>query len=114
MTAIVNLGAGSAVWSRRLLLTMLSAAAFIRPAKAADMIVEITQFKFVPADIEIAAASVVTFVNLDLAPHTATGESFDTGMLRRGERKEIAFPAAGAFPYYCRFHRHMTGWILVR
>lgn len=114
MTAIVNLGAGSAVWSRRLLLTMLSAAAFMRPARSEGLAVEISEFKFAPADIEIAVGSVVAFVNLDLAPHTATGESFDTGMLRQGERKEIAFQAAGAFPYYCRFHRHMTGRILVR
>lgn len=110
----MNVGAGSSAWTRRRLFAMLSAAAFIRPAKAAGMVVEIRQFKFAPADIEIAAGSVVTFVNLDPAPHTATGESFDTGVLRNGERKEIAFPAAGEFPYICKFHRHMTGRILVR
>ncbi len=75
---------------------------------------EIQQFEFVPADIEIAAGSTVVFVNLDLAPHTATGEGFDTGALRKGERKEIAFPTAGEFAYLCKFHRHMTGRIVVR
>lgn len=114
MTSILNPGAGSAAWSRRRLLALFSAAALIRPARAAGTIVEISQFKFAPADIEIAAGGTVTFVNLDLAPHTATGDGFDTGMLRKGERKEIAFPTAGAFPYLCKFHRHMTGQVRVR
>lgn len=76
--------------------------------------VEIHQLKFDPADIEIAAGGSVTFVNLDLVPHTATGDGFDTGTLRKGERKEIAFPTAGEFSYLCKFHRHMTGTIRVR
>jgi plastocyanin len=107
-------GAGSLMWSRRCFLAVLSLAAVPRPAGAASVTVEISQFKFVPADLEIAVGGTVTFVNLDLAPHTATGEGFDTGTLRQGERKEIAFPVAGTFPYYCRFHRHMTGRILIR
>jgi plastocyanin len=72
------------------------------------------QFKFAPTEIEIVVGGTVTFVNLDLVPHTATGDSFDTGTLRDNERKEIAFPKAGTFPYLCKFHRHMTGRIIVR
>lgn len=72
------------------------------------------QLKFAPAEVEVAVGGTVTFINLDLVPHTATGDSFDTGTLRNGERKEIAFPAAGEFPYLCKFHRHMTGRVIVR
>jgi plastocyanin len=107
-------GAGSLVWSRRRLLALFSMTAFIRPAKAESAIVEMHQLKFAPAEIEIAVGGTVTFVNLDLVPHTATGDAFDTGTLRNGERKEIAFPVAGAFPYLCKFHRHMTGRVVVR
>ena len=114
MTRITQLGAGSVACGRRRFLWLLSAAFLARPAKADNAIVEIRQFKFVPADIEIAAGGTVTFVNLDLAPHTATGQGFDTATLRKGERKDIAFPAAGEFPYLCKFHRHMTGRIVVR
>ena len=89
-------------------------AVFIRPAKAEGAIVEMHQFKFAPAEIEIAAGGTVTFVNLDLVPHTATGDAFDTGTLKKDERKEIAFPTAGDFPYLCKFHRHMTGRVIVR
>lgn len=89
-------------------------AVFIRPAKAEGAIVEMRQLKFAPAEIEIAAGGTVTFVNLDLVPHTATGDAFDTGTMKKDERKEIAFPTTGEFPYLCKFHRHMTGRILVR
>jgi len=71
------------------------------------------RLKFAPAEIEIAAGATVTFINLGLVPHTATGDSFDTGTLKQGERKEVTFPAAGEFPYLCKFHRHMTGRIVV-
>ena len=114
MTAVVSFSAGSLVWSRRRLLWLLSTAVLVRPAKAEGEIVEIRQFKFEPADIEVGAGAIVTFVNLDLVPHTATGETFDTGALQKGERKEIEFPTAGEFTYLCKFHRHMTGRVLVR
>ena len=63
--------------------------------------------------MEEAGAS-VAFVNLDLVPHTATGDEFDTGTLRKGDRKVIRFPDPGEFSYLCSFHRHMTGRIVVR
>jgi plastocyanin len=107
------LGAGSAVWSRRSFLVACSLAPFARRARADEAIVEIHQFKFAPAEIAVAAGGTVTFVNLDLVPHTATGKGFDTGTLRKGERKVIAFPKTGAFPYLCKFHRHMTGRVVV-
>jgi plastocyanin len=107
-------GAGSLLWSRRRLLALLPMAALIRPARADGATVEMHQLKFAPVEIEIAVGGTVTFINLDLVPHTATGDAFDTGTLRNGERKEIAFPTAGTFPYLCKFHRHMTGRIVVR
>ncbi len=107
-------GAGSAVWSRRYFLFLLSMATFVRPAKAKGAVVEIHQFKFVPAEIEVAAGSTVTFTNLDLVPHTATGDGFDTGTLKKGESKEITFSEAGDFPYLCTFPRHMKGRVRVR
>ncbi|MGH6891030.1 MAG: cupredoxin domain-containing protein [Dongiaceae bacterium] len=97
-------------------LLALAGAPFARRARAESATVEMRQLKFMPAEIEIAVGETVTFVNLDLVPHTATAsdKSFDTGILRKDERKEIGFPTAGAFAYVCKFHRHMTGRILVR
>lgn len=89
-------------------------APFVRPARAEAATVEIHQFTFAPAEIEVTAGAMVTFTNLDLVPHTATGDGFDTGRLKKGESKEIMFSAAGDFPYLCTFHRHMKGRVRVR
>jgi len=108
-------GAGSAVWSRRSFLIACSMAPLVRRARAEEATVEILQFKFAPAKIEIAAGTTVTFTNRDLVPHTATGgEGFDTGTLKKGESKAITFSEPGDFPYLCTFHRHMKGRVRVR
>jgi plastocyanin len=106
--------AGSALWSRRSFFIACSIASLIRPARAESTTVEIHQFKFAPAEIEVAAGATVTFSNLDLVAHTATGDGFDTGTLKKGESKEITFADAGDFPYLCTFHRHMKGRVRVR
>ncbi|HKP26729.1 MAG TPA: cupredoxin family copper-binding protein [Dongiaceae bacterium] len=107
-------GAGSAVWSRRSFLFVCSLVRLVRPARADETTVEIHQFKFAPAELEIKAGSTVTFVNLDLVPHTATGDAFDTGTLKKGERKAVTFSTSGELPYLCKFHPHMKGRIVVR
>ena len=114
MTPSANLGAGRAVWSRRRFLFLLSTAAFVRPARAQAAVVEIHQFKFLPAEIEVEVGSTITFTNLDLVPHTATGDGFDTGTLKKGESKKITFSEAGDCPYLCTLHRHMKGRVRVR
>jgi plastocyanin len=106
--------AGSTVWSRRFFFIACSVAPFVRPARAEEATVEILQFKFAPAEIELTVGATVTFINLDLVPHTATGDGFDTGTLKNGESKEITFFEAGDFRYLCTFHRHMKGRIRVR
>lgn len=107
-------GAGSAVWSRRRLIALAALAGFARPAKAEGAVVEIRKFAFAPAELEIAAGGTVAFVNLDLVAHTATGDAFDTGMLKKGQRAEIAFLEPGTFAYLCKLHPHMKGRIVVR
>lgn len=112
MRSATAIGAG---WfGRRRFLFLLSMAALIRPAKAESVAVEIRQFKFAPAEIEIKPGTTVTFTNADLVPHTATGEGFDTGVLKSGESRQITFSEAGDFPYLCTFHRHMKGLVRVR
>ena len=59
MTLGTDLGAGPIVWSRRHLLWLLSMTAFVGPAKAENVIVEIRQFKFEPAEIQLAAGATV-------------------------------------------------------
>jgi plastocyanin len=97
-------------------LLALAGLSFARPAQAASVTVEMRQLKFVPEAIEIAIGDTITFVNVDLVPHTATAsdKSFDTGTLRKDQQAELTFPAAGEFAYVCKFHPHMTGRVTVR
>lgn len=78
--------------------------------------VEILDFSFSPANLEIAAGTSVTWTNQGAAPHTSTGDdgSFDTGRLDSGQSGAATFDQPGAFPYVCSFHPDMTGTITVQ
>lgn len=106
--------AGAAVWRRRSFLIAGLMASFARPVRAEEATVEIRRFRFEPPEVEIAAGARVAFTNLDLVPHTATGDGFDTGTLNKGEGTAITFAEIGDFPYLCTFHRHMKGLVRVR
>lgn len=114
-----RVGAGSISWSRRGLMARVLALTGLcaGQASAQDVpaLIEMRKFAFAPAEVAVHAGATVIFVNLDLVPHTAsaTDDSFDTGTLRRNERKAVSFPTPGAFSYVCRFHPHMTGVVRV-
>lgn len=75
----------------------------------------VARFAFDPARIEILAGDSVTWINDDLAPHTATAEAgaWDTGTLERDGRARITFETPGEHSYFCAFHPHMKGTVLV-
>lgn len=77
--------------------------------------VEIHKFKFKPEQLVIKAGDTVEWVNLDIAPHTATADdkSWDTKTLRKNGSGSITFSTAGTQTYYCRFHRKMVGEIII-
>ncbi len=77
--------------------------------------VEIRQFKFVPAVVKIAPGQVITWVNSDDEPHTvvANDKSFHSAPLDSGQSFNRMFSGNGEFDYYCSFHPHMTGKIMV-
>ncbi|TLS48476.1 hypothetical protein FE782_30540 [Paenibacillus antri] len=88
------------------------------PPKAEPVrhVVEIVDFAFSQDRLEINAGDTVVFVNKDAVGHTATAEdgSFDTGILKQGEEKEVTFAEAGEFPYICTPHPGMKATILVK
>lgn len=98
----------------------LAVAAFSRGAGAHDgtheVELRIARFAYIPGRIEILVGDSVTWINDDLAPHTATAEdaAWDTGALDRGAAARITFRTAGRHPYFCAFHPHMKGTVLVR
>ena len=86
------------------------------PARAAATHqVAITNFKFDPADLPIAAGDTVTFTNTDGAPHTVTADSgsFDSGRLNNGAAASMVFGSPGEYAYHCNFHPNMKGVIRV-
>jgi plastocyanin len=76
--------------------------------------VEIRDEAFLPAHIIIDPGQTVTWSNLDDDEHTATGATFDTGVLDRGESGRVRFDTPGAYAYVCQFHAHMQGSVTVR
>jgi plastocyanin len=81
----------------------------------AEAAVEIANFAFSPAEIEVAAGTTVTWTNADGAPHTVTADDggFDSGRLNTGETFSQTFDTAGSFAYHCDFHPNMKGTVVV-
>lgn len=82
-------------------------------AAAATYNVDIANFAFAPATLDIAVGDTVIFTNSDGAPHTATAVdgSFDTGRLNRNDSGQVTITAAGTYDYICTFHPSMKGVI---
>jgi plastocyanin len=80
--------------------------------------VVIKNFSFKPAKITIKRGTRVSWINKDSAEHTATannGRSFDSGLLRKGQRYSHTFKKAGKqYAYYCEPHPHMKGSVTVK
>lgn len=90
-------------------------AALSTRAQAASHQVMIQNFAFVPENLTVAAGDTITWINMDGAPHTATGDggTFDTGRLNRGESASITVSSAGQLSYFCTFHRRMRGTVTI-
>ena len=85
------------------------------PPSAAS--VDIADFKYRPARIEVATGARVTFTNRDRAPHTAAATApapFDTGSLRQGQRSVQTLARPGTYAYLCELHPFMKATIVVR
>ena len=78
--------------------------------------VQVQMFRFQPEIIEISSGDWVVWENLDVAPHTATSSEghFDTGELARGDTAAHQFSTPGRYDYFCAYHPHMKGAVIVR
>ncbi|MFB9328739.1 plastocyanin/azurin family copper-binding protein [Paenibacillus aurantiacus] len=83
---------------------------------AKNHIVEIVEFAFSPAVLDVKKGDTVTFINRDAVKHSATAddESFDTKLLGQDEELTVTFDKEGEFSYYCLPHPAMTGTITVK
>lgn len=78
----------------------------VQSAQGNAAAVEMKNFSFNPANLQIAAGTTVTWTNNDSAGHTVTADNgtFDSGTLRKGDKFSFTFNEAGTFAYYCRPH----------
>jgi plastocyanin len=94
-----------------------AAAAADTTAAADATMVEIKDFTYVPASLEIPVGATVTWTNSDAAPHTATAqdrEALQSGTLNQGDSYSQTFDQPGTFDYFCEFHANMKGTIVVQ
>jgi plastocyanin len=79
--------------------------------------VDIANFAFNPATIEVTVGDTVTWTNNDSAAHTATqlpsGSGFQSGTLDPGASFSFTFDTPGTYDYHCEFHAGMTGQVIV-
>jgi LPXTG-motif cell wall-anchored protein len=82
---------------------------------AGDPGVTIADFHFSPASTTIHVGDTITWSNSGPSSHTATatGGSFNTGILKKGQSASHTFTQAGTFAYACQIHPFMHGTIVV-
>ncbi|RMD72635.1 MAG: hypothetical protein D6818_06090, partial [Bacteroidetes bacterium] len=72
--------------------------------------VEVKDFEFVPAQLEVIAGDTVTFYWTGAIEHTTTSDatsgpdSWDSGLLGQGATYDVVIHEAGDHPYYCIPH----------
>lgn len=93
-----------------------------RPAQDADVDdtgepaeVQVLDFRFAPAQVEVAPGDSVTWTFAGDAPHTVTAvdDEFDSGILESGATFSFTFEEVGTHRYVCDLHPQMTGRVLV-
>ncbi|MBW3633897.1 MAG: cupredoxin family copper-binding protein [Chloroflexi bacterium] len=79
--------------------------------------VDIKDFAYNPATVEIPVGGTVTWTNSDAAPHTATAQdrqALQSGTLDQGDSFSQTFDTPGTIDYFCEFHANMKGTIVVQ
>ncbi|MCB0583310.1 MAG: hypothetical protein KDD10_28785, partial [Phaeodactylibacter sp.] len=73
-------------------------------------VVEVRDFEFVPAQLEVSVGDIVRFEWTGVIAHTSTSDatigpdSWDSGLLGQGEVFEVTITSQGEHPYYCIPH----------
>lgn len=77
--------------------------------------VEISGFKYDPDRLEVSVGDTITWINRDIAPHTATATEggWDTGELVKGAEASITVIAGMETSYFCAFHPMMKAQLSI-
>jgi plastocyanin len=84
-------------------------------AAAAGSDVQIIDFGYTPASINVDVGATVVWANVGAALHTVTARdgSFDSGFVSAGGTFSRQFSAAATVEYFCTLHPNMTGTVVV-
>lgn len=77
--------------------------------------IEIKEFAFDPAILEVRPGDRIRWTNQDISPHTATADDggWDTGELKKGESVTLEVTTSMTVPYFCAFHPTMRAKVVV-
>lgn len=100
----------------RTLFAALFLCALSTTAFAADVTIDIRNYKFTPAEVTIHPGDKVTWINHDDAPHTIAekDKAFRSAALDTGDKFTHAFDKTGNYTYFCTLHTQMTGTVIVK
>ncbi|MDA8587209.1 hypothetical protein N9L47_13255 [Rhodobacteraceae bacterium] len=83
----------------------------VKAAAPQHHIVKVEGFAFVPDDLKVRVGDTVTWINCDIAPHTATAldTTWDTSTLEQGQSRKLVIIVEMSGPYFCQHHPMMRG-----
>lgn len=93
--------------------TLQNLVAATESVTAKDFSIDIVDFTYSPANIEVSPGTEITWTNMDQVAHTVTGDDFSSSSLKAGESFSYTFDLPGSYEYYCAFHPQMLGTITV-
>lgn len=76
--------------------------------------IAIVDERYDPPSVIIDPGQTLTWTNKDHDNHSATGATFDTGIIAPGATVKITFTEPGTFRYQCVVHPEMEGEVVVR
>lgn len=85
-------------------------------AQAAQSSVTIQNFVFDPTPLTVKVGDMVTWTNMDTAPHNAVADdgSFKTPDLQKGQSATLTLTTPGEHAYICTIHPRMKGTLIVQ
>lgn len=88
------------------------------PAAASSYSVQITNYAYSPASINVNEGDTITWTNQDTVPHTVTTSSgpqtLSSPDLSKGQSWSFTFTQPGTYSYYCAVHPYMRAQVIVR
>jgi plastocyanin len=82
---------------------------------AKEVEVQMKSISFSPKIVQISAGDSIVWKNVAYTEHSASGEHFDTGLVKpKDKSKAIVFSTPGTYAYNCKIHgKTMSGTIQV-